>query len=470
MPRLSVVLPTSAPPSPAPLLDDVLSLHPRPAVASLPRALPTQAKLIAAVGALAPVEARPEQYPSPTAVLRDLLRASERDGQGATAFYAVDLGAVVRRFADFTAAMPRVTPYFAVKCNPDPAVVRVLAAVGAHFDCASTEEIELVQRAGAMARDEMDSRIVFANPCKQRSHLKQAASLGVGLMTFDGEDELLKVRDLHPRARLLLRIAVEDSHALCPLSSKYGASMEDVPNLLLAAHRLGLTVVGVAFHVGSGCTSVLAYVEALHRARQVFDHAARLGLPPLSTVDIGGGFPGFDGECPITFREIAVTVNDALAELFGPSVRVIAEPGRYFVAAAYSLATQVLSRRSGCVEGTSAIVIGDGVYGSFKDALLLDLSFSPNGHIPGGGRAGGGEVLDAPLQTSTARASAGTTLYGPTGDARDVVARNVPLPLAMVPGDWLYFHNMGAYTISLATAFNSMTRPHLHYYIGANLE
>jgi ornithine decarboxylase len=431
---------------------------------------PTPEELVRAVGRLAAVEVRRERAPHPADVLRPMLPAA---AARTPAVYAVDLGVVAARHAEFVAALPRVVPHYAVKCNPDPVVVCVLAALGANFDCASVEEIELVAGAGGVPRAELGRRVVYANPCKQRGHLKHAAAAGVELTTFDCEDELVKVREVHPRARLLLRIAVEDSSALCPLSSKYGAALTEVPALLRAARRLGLNVVGAAFHVGSGCTSVQAYVEALRGARSVFDEALRAGLPPLTVLDIGGGFPGHDGESPVTFREIARVVTRTVDALFDSSVRVIAEPGRYYVAHAFNLATLVLSRRPARAGRPCALIIGDGVYGSFKDALLLNLRFTPDGVIDGkpcweggggGGGGGGQETVDA------AAWGAAATLYGPTGDARDVVSRNVPIPGSVAAGDWLYFLNMGAYTVSLATAFNSTAGPERHYYIGGCVE
>jgi ornithine decarboxylase len=405
-------------------------------------------ELAAAIGRRAGVDVRvTHPMQSPAHVMRDVIPVADYDGDAAV--YVADLGTVVRRYLEFLDALPRVTPYFAVKCNPDPAVVHLLALLGASFDCASSDEISLVASTGIA---DLDARIIYANPCKQPSQLKHAAELGVTLMTFDSDDELLKIRDLHPTARLMLRIAVEDSHALCPLSSKYGANMDDVPDLLRTANALGLNVVGVAFHVGSGCTDVTSYTAALIRARKVFRDAESLGMTPLSILDIGGGFPGHDTEAPVTFLEIARTLHRDLDSMFDKSIRVIAEPGRYFVSAAFSLAAKVLSCRKNEI-GPSAVVIGDGVYGSFKDAVLLNISFQPQGSIVTSDE----RPIDPGVMTST-------TLYGPTCNAMDVVARNVALGV-VVPGDWFYFLNMGAYTRSLATRFNGFTHPRVHYYL-----
>ena len=88
-------------------------------------------------------------------------------------------------------------------------------------------------------------RIIYANPCKQTSHLKFAARHKVHLMTFDNELELQKVKVHFPLASLVLRIRADDPSALCQLGVKFGTSVEEGKRLLGVAKRLGLSVVGV---------------------------------------------------------------------------------------------------------------------------------------------------------------------------------------------------------------------------------
>lgn len=414
--------------------------------------------------------------------------ADDSDSEEEGAFYGVDLGAVASRLWEFHAALPRVRPHFAVKCNPDPVVVSLLAALGASFDCASEPEIAMVAAALGGDPAAVCDRVVYANPCKAASHVAFARSVGVALTTFDNADELVKMAAVAPDARLLLRIATEDAAALCPLSSKFGAALADVPGLLRLGARLGLSIVGVAFHVGSGCTSLASYATALDASRVVFDTAAALGLPPMTVLDIGGGFPGFDGDSSITFDEIVAVVRPRIDDLFGPEVDVIAEPGRYLVTSAYSLATQVLSRRfsrpadRGDRRGPGEVAtphapttvqyhLGDGVYGSFKDAVILGVHFPPR-ILSAGTVFAGADLARQPLHQGGDSATHGgddgppvlaSTLCGPTNDPLDVVARDVPLPLLSV-GDWLYFDNMGAYTTSLCTGIDDTARPPLYYY------
>lgn len=179
-----------------------------------------------------------------------------------------------------------MSPFYAVKCNNDDTIVRTLAARGSQFDCASAAEINQVLQAGAKPSD-----IIFAHPVKQPAHIEYARDRGVDLMTFDSEEELHKVKSINPNALMVMRIATDDRHSTCRFSAKFGADPDSVPFLLRSAKQLGVRVVGVSYHVGSGCYDVQTYKDALERARVAFDIAAGIGTP-LCVLDIGGGFPG----------------------------------------------------------------------------------------------------------------------------------------------------------------------------------
>nr|XP_042122922.1 ornithine decarboxylase [Peromyscus maniculatus bairdii] len=249
------------------------------------------------------------------------------------AFYVADLGDILKKHLRWRKALPRVTPFYAVKSNDSRAIVNTLAAIGTGFDCASKTEIQLVQGLGVPPE-----RIIYANPCKQVSQIKYAASNGVQMMTFDSEIELMKVARAHPKAKLVLRIATDDSKAVCRLSVKFGATLKTSRLLLERAKELNIDVIGVSFHVGSGCTDPETFVQALSDARCVFDMGTEVGFN-MYLLDIGGGFPGSE-DTKLKFEEITSVINPALDKYFPPDsgVRVIAEPGRYYVASAFTLA------------------------------------------------------------------------------------------------------------------------------------
>lgn len=381
--------------------------------------------------------------------LHQALRAAAATAasRGADAFYHVDLPAVLSRVERWREALPRVDPYYAVKCNPDAELLATLAAAGVGFDCASQAEMAAVTALGVHP-----TRIVYANPCKPPAHLAYAAHAGIRLHAFDSECELEKTAQLAPRAQLLLRIAVDDAKAQCALSNKYGAAMHEVPALLATAEHLGLHVRGVSFHVGSGCYDPAAYADAVARADEVFAHARA----PMDVLDVGGGFPGVDTPA-LAFGDIAAVLRSALDARFPAerAVRIIAEPGRYFAASASTLATSVIGTKhvdksggavgggAGAAEPHNKYYLSDGMYGSFNCLLYDHASVTP-------------EVLS---HAASAEADAEPcSLWGPTCDGFDCIVEETRLPRLRV-GDWLYFRNMGAYTAAAGSSFNGMPLP-----------
>ncbi|KAJ8333061.1 hypothetical protein SKAU_G00419570 [Synaphobranchus kaupii] len=230
------------------------------------------------------------------------------------AFYVADLGDILKKHLRWVRAMPRVTPFYAIKCNDSRDIVMMLASLGTGFDCASKTESQLVQSLGVDP-----SRIIYANPCNQISHLKYASAHGVQMMTFDRKEELVKVAPCHENGNCRL--------------------------LLERARELGLDIIGVSFHVGSGCTDPETYTQAISDARCVFDMGAELGYN-MTLLDIGGGFPGFD-DSKLKFEEFAAVINPALDKYFtaNSEVRVMAEPGRYYVSSAYTLAVNIIGKK-----------------------------------------------------------------------------------------------------------------------------
>lgn len=249
-------------------------------------------------------------------------RASEGDE---SAFFACDLSAVYEAVELWrnSAIGSRVEIFYAVKCNPSPVILHFLSLLGMSFDCASSAEINQVLSLPTAPRPD---RIIFANPCKPASFVRAAQQTGVDMMTFDNADELHKIKRIHPNAKLVLRMLTDDSKSLCRLGLKFGAPLSTCPGLLALARQLGLNVIGVSFHVGSGCKDPLQFADAVWRARRVFDMGKEAGYD-FKFLDVGGGF---ERE---TFHEMSQVVKDSL-DLYFPEeegVRVVAEPGRFLV-------------------------------------------------------------------------------------------------------------------------------------------
>lgn len=423
--------------------------------------------------------------------------AHEPDAEAA--FFVADLGQIYRQHIKWQKHLPNVTPFYAVKANPDPVVLGLLAALGAGFDCASMNEINMVAQLGVNP-----SRVIFANPCKPTSYVKHAARNGVDMTTFDNVDELHKMARVHPGAKLVLRILTDDSKAVCRLGLKFGAPLVAVPTLLAKARELSLNVIGISFHVGSGCYDTGAFADAIARARKAFDMGREAGYE-FSLLDVGGGF---EDE---RFEEAASVIGDALREHFsGSNIQIIAEPGRYYVAEAFTLATNIIARRGPDRAVLEAAVaaeergeeeeqadddnpkvmyyMNDGVYSSFNCIMFDHQTVSPfcltvgkvlvdaptpldtqeQDSVAPGVDSQTGPLLSPPAATQPP-ISVMSSLWGPTCDAIDCVLAKVKLPAALEVGDWLGFRKMGAYTICAASSFNGFDRTKVVYTTGEEL-
>lgn len=326
-------------------------------------------------------------------------------------------------------------------------MIRLLAALDTGFDCASKTEIEQVLAIGVDP-----SRIIYAQPCKTKSYIRYAAQQGVKQMTFDNADELYKIKALFPDAELFLRILTDDSTSSCRLSLKFGASLDGTKELLELAWALGLNVVGVSFHVGSGASDPHAFGKAVKDSKYVFNQAEVVGYK-LKILDVGGGFSAE------LFEEMADVLGEALDEYFPPSVRIIGEPGRYYVASAFSLACNIIARRDILDPVTRLtsymLYINDGVYGNFSNIIFDHQNPSPRIlSIHGDDQASRGRVTEY-------------SIWGPSCDGIDLISGHCTLGGVLDVGDWLYFEEMGAYTKCSATRFNGFTNQHDVIYVSS---
>jgi ornithine decarboxylase len=369
-------------------------------------------------------------------------------------FFVADLGEVYRQHLRWKRNLPRVKPFYAVKCNPDTKLLGLLSALGTGFDCASKAEIEQVLNLGVDP-----SRIIYAQPCKTNSYVRYVAQQGVRQMTFDNADELRKIARLYPDAELFLRILTDDSSSLCRLSLKFGASLDSTDSLLALARELGLNVVGVSFHVGSGASDPGAFLKAVQDAHVVFQQASSHGFS-LKTLDVGGGFCSDN-----TFEQMAGVLRAALDDYFPAhlGINLIAEPGRYYASTAFTLACNVIARRT--IEDMSAasymVYVNDGLYGNFSSIM-----FDHQHPVAKVLRSGDRTMYDTPAAEATDAADGiEYSIWGPTCDGIDRITESIRFPHLLDVGDWLYFEDMGAYTKCSATTFNGFTNSHDVIYV-----
>ncbi|KAG5335187.1 hypothetical protein C0989_001966 [Termitomyces sp. Mn162] len=374
------------------------------------------------------------------------------------AFFVADLSQVYRQHKRWMTALPEIQAFYAVKCNPDPYVIRLLAALGAGFDCASSGEISMVLNVGGID----PSRIIFANPCKAVSFIQNAAKMGVKTMTFDNADELYKIFRVHTSEKLVIRILTDDSKSSSALGLKFGAPLGTVPALLKKAKELGLNVVGVSFHVGSGCYDPSAYTNAILRARTVFDMGKEAGFL-FNLLDIGGGFED------ALFEQAAGFVTRAINEYFPDrqALKIIAEPGRFYVSKAFKLAANIIARRVPLVDVQGPnneeasnqpdvkYYINEGIYGAFNCIIFDHKVVHP--HVVS---------LNGSFHVPASEPQGPSSVWGPTCDSMDCVSPETLLPSALRVGDWLGFDDMGAYAICAASRFNGFEVSNVIYTLG----
>jgi len=373
------------------------------------------------------------------------------ENKAESVFTTLDLGRLIFQARLWKRYLPRVQPFYAVKSNPDINILRSLYILGVNFDCASKGEIQQILEIGAEP-----TQIIYANPAKGFDHILYAREKDVRLMTFDNLVELQKILKHFPNAELVLRISSNDTMSLLPFGYKFGARKDDAFALIAACSELKANLVGISFHVGSGCYSPVAFIDTLHRAREMFTEAEKYGIN-LGLLDIGGGFPG-DDEGPITFSEIASAIAPVIDSLFPSHIQVIAEPGRFFCTSTTTVALQIYAKRDYVLRRVdpesneiteikeTQYYCPDGVYGNFNN-IIYD-------HAKPICRPLKEPALDALLYNST--------FFGPTCDSIDVIAKNISFP-EMNLNDWVYFANMGAYTIAAGSCFNGFERPPIYY-------
>ena len=354
-----------------------------------------------------------------------------------TPFLVTDCDEVARRFDEFTRAMKDVRPYFALKCNAALPVLATLAGRGAGFEIASVFELEPLEAVGVRAED-----VLFSNTVKPEQHIRRAVARGVWRFALDSEEELRKLAAAAPGSAVYVRLDVEDSHSLFPLSRKFGTSSDEASRLLEMAPEHGLRPYGLTFHVGSQCTDPLMYSRAIERCglvmRRLEPHGTRIEM-----LNIGGGMPATYAEPVPDIRAVGDAVSQSVARLPYRPPLLAAEPGRFLVAESSVLVATVIgtARRAG--ERWAYLDVGG--FNGLMEAIQT-----------------GGRWL-FPIRTSRVDDAIAPTgsfnITGPSCDSSDTMFYGVELPETLSAGDRLYIGSAGAYTLSYASNFNGFPPP-----------
>jgi ornithine decarboxylase len=305
---------------------------------------------------------------------------------------------------------------YAVKCNPHERVLRALYDAGIrHFDTASLPEIAQVRE---LFRDAV---------------IRSAYEVyGVRQYVIDHRDELRKILDETGGEGLtvVVRMETPKTEALYDLSAKFGAPAGEAAELLRLVAREGMRA-GLAFHVGSQCTTPLAYTRALELARDVI----RRSGAEIHVLDVGGGFPAFypGTQAP----PLEAYVEEILKAVGSMELRkdcvLMCEPGRALVADGCSLLVQVQLRKDG------QLYVNDGLYGALSEMKAAGVRFPARA---------------IRLQGRLSPQCREFVLNGPTCDSLDVLPFPFTLPEDIREGDWIEIDQVGAYSNANATRFN----------------
>ncbi|MHA1599376.1 MAG: diaminopimelate decarboxylase [Alphaproteobacteria bacterium] len=356
-----------------------------------------------------------------------------------TPFYCYAATAIETAYTDFAGALSDLpaTVCYALKANGNLAVVRTLARLGAGADVVSGGELQIALAAGVPAQ-----KIVFAGVGKTAAEM--AAGLDAGILQFNVESlpelELLShvAHSKGVRAPIALRVNPDvDARTHQHISTgkaenKFGIDLDHVQSVIDRAAALpGLSVEGLAVHIGSQLTDIAPYRSAFTRLIDLYGSLRAAGVP-LRRLDFGGGLGiTYRDETPPDMAAYTGLVRELTA---GLEAELVFEPGRFLVGNAGILVTRVLYVK----DGTARRFI-------IVDAGMNDLIRPP--------------LYDAwheimPVREPAANAAhSPVDVVGPVCESTDTFARQRDLP-PLASGDLLAFGSAGAYSAVMASSYN----------------
>lgn len=362
--------------------------------------------------------------------IREFLRTRRPDGP----CLVVDLDVVREKYTSFAKAMPDTRVFYAVKANPAPEVLALLAELGSCFDTASVAEIEMALAAGATP-----DRISYGNTIKKERDVARAFELGIRLYAVDCEAEVEKIARVAPGSKVFCRILSDGADAEWPLSKKFGCDPAMAPRVLELAHVRGLEAYGVSFHVGSQQRNTKAWDAAVASAAGIFREMADRGIA-LKMVNLGGGFPTRYLKNVPAVQAYAQAISDSILAHFGNHVpETIIEPGRGMVGSAGVIKAEVvLVSKKSDDDDVRWVYLDIGKFGGLAETM--------------------DEAIRYPIKTERDEdEKAPCVLAGPTCDSVDVLYEKEPywLPISLEIGDEVLIEGTGAYTTTYsAVAFN----------------
>jgi ornithine decarboxylase len=345
----------------------------------------------------------------------------------------MDLDLVADNYRKLRTAVPQAGIYYAVKANPAPEILAVLAGLGSCFDVASVNEIDMALSTGVKA-----DRLSFGNTIKKKTDIAAAYARGVRLYAFDSAAELAKIAEAAPGSRVFCRILTSGANAEWPLSRKFGCDVKMAKELLLEAAKRDVVPYGVSFHVGSQQRDPGQWDTAVAEAAWLFRELEQQNVQ-LTMLNIGGGFPTRYRKTIPTMAAYGEAIDESLRRHFGNRIPdIIVEPGRQMVGNAGVIQTEVvlISKKSE-EDKKSWVYLDIGKFGGLAETM--------------------DEAIQYPIVSERKGAPMPVILAGPTCDSADILYEKADyrLPSDLEIGDKLEIRAAGAYTTTYASvAFN----------------
>jgi ornithine decarboxylase len=360
-----------------------------------------------------------------------------------TPFFFTSRDILKQNYETFTSLFDDAEVYYALKANSDPKVLLYLDQLGCGFEAASAHEIDILLQLGVDP-----ARIIYGTSIKPAEHIRRSFHNGVDRFAADSKEELAKIAEYAPGAKVFIRTIVDDKGSVFMMSERFGAPVSKAKELLLYARSLDLKLYGISFYVGSQAGYADKWSNGIGTIAPVIDELYAEGIQ-LEVINIGGGFPvpyANHKDAP-KLPEIVANIHNAIHQL--PYIpRLIMEPGRGIVATSTVLVSEVIARNNR--DGRPWLCLDAGIYNALYEAMVHQGETQYDVH-----------PLNPPTGPATPMMC---TIAGPTGDSLDIVVRDAILPDYIGVGDHLIFENTGAYSVTMASRFNGFPSPEL--YIG----
>jgi ornithine decarboxylase len=376
-------------------------------------------------------------------MITDRMRAFLDEQRPPSPCLVLDLEVVRENYLSYANALPDTKVYYAVKANPDPAILELLVELGSCFDAAAVTEIEMVLVAGGTP-----AKISYGNTIKKERDIARAFELGVRLFAVDAIDEVDKAARAAPGAKVLCRILSDGAGAEWPLSRKCGCDADMAIKVLEHAHRSGLVPTGISFHVGSQQPNPEAWDVALRTTSHIFRELGERGIE-LELINLGGGFPARYLNHVPKASAYGTAIFRSLRQHFGNHIpRTIIEPGRGLVGDAGVIKTEVVLVSCKSAEDDMRWVYLDlGKFGGLAETM--------------------DEAIRYPIRTPhDGDRTSLCVIAGPTCDSADILYEKTPypLPVSLAIGDEVLIEATGAYTTTYSSVgFNGF--PPLKSYV-----